>query len=190
MKKIIKIVACFFTFTLIAGGGGYFYYRHQVQQHSGQTIVDFDKARDSEFILNMFKDPQNWYWLIAEGSVFSPELMLETRGYPQESAHRDNLFINLGYNNAEPAGFVAYYMSSLFVGKILFLIVDEKFRSQGWGRRLLDYGVQELKKMGAIRVELVTRTSNEAAQRLYKRYGFKEVRQYGPGFVEFSFDVQ
>ncbi len=185
LKKIM-LSALVATPCLVAGL--YFAYTHLVSNHVVSGIVPFDKARDSAFILKMFKDPTNWYWLIEESSRFSPELMIETQGYPQETTNRGNLFIDVVYDKAEPVGFTAYLKNSIYSGKILFLLVDEKFRGQGWGYRLLDHAVGQLKKMGSTRVELLTRLSNESAQRLYKRYGFKEMYRFNPGIVYFVYN--
>jgi GNAT superfamily N-acetyltransferase len=162
------------------------YYRGVHAACATSGILDAEKERDLGFIVQAFKD--DWYWLVAEGAVWSPQLMLETRAYPQDGLVRNNLTIKVGYEDCKPTGFTAYYMQSMYTGKVLFIYVVPEFRSKRWGRRLLDYAVNDLFKQGATRIELVTRTDNEASQRLYNRYGFKELRRYGPGFVEFFYD--
>jgi ribosomal protein S18 acetylase RimI-like enzyme len=180
MKKWI-IILLLGLGAVVGTGCVYYCGTHEAALATG--IYELDKNRDSAFIIKAFKD--DWHWLV-EGTSFSPQQMLETRGYPQNGLIRNNLSIKAGYEDGKPTGFVAYYMKSMFGGRILFIWVAPEFRSKRWGRRLLDYAVQDLLKRGATRIELVTRIDNEASQRLYNRYGFKEFNRYA-GFVEFEY---
>ena len=65
-------------------------------------------------------------------------------------------------------------MNTSSLGTLLFIDVNPEFRGkeQRYAERLLRYAIDQMKMMGAASVELVTRTDNEPAQRLYKRVGF------------------
>ena len=53
------------------------------------------------------------------------------------------------------------------------VVVDEAARGQGAGFALVEAAVEHAKKVGARTVDLTSRPSREAANRLYQRAGFK-----------------
>jgi len=53
------------------------------------------------------------------------------------------------------------------------VVVDERFRGQGVGRALNEHALQVARAAGAVTVDLTSRPSREAANRLYLRLGFK-----------------
>lgn len=55
------------------------------------------------------------------------------------------------------------------------VVVDEQSRGQGVGRALNEAALEEARAAGAVTVDLTSRSSREAANRLYLRLGF-EVR--------------
>jgi ribosomal protein S18 acetylase RimI-like enzyme len=52
------------------------------------------------------------------------------------------------------------------------VVVDESSRGHGVGEALNHAAIDEAKQRGAITVELTSRPSREAANRLYRRMGF------------------
>jgi ribosomal protein S18 acetylase RimI-like enzyme len=58
-------------------------------------------------------------------------------------------------------------------GAIHDIFVDEAFRQQGVGRRLLEAMLRELEGLGAPRIVLSTMVGNEGAQRLFRACGFR-----------------
>lgn len=54
------------------------------------------------------------------------------------------------------------------------LMVDQDFRSDGIGRFLFDYIIQETKKRGVKILVLSLFSDNEIASSMYKKFGFKE----------------
>jgi len=133
-KRIL--LGCFIVSGTLAAGIGI--YTHISRQQSQLTIMDFDQARDTQFILDIFKS--NWYWLVSEYSKnFSPEYMLSHRASSKNPEHIGNLTIKVGYQGQEPVGFVAYYKKSFYEGFLLFLATKGEFRSKGYGYQLLKY---------------------------------------------------
>ena len=61
------------------------------------------------------------------------------------------------------------------------VVVDEAARGQGAGFALVEAAVEHAKKVGARTVDLTSRPSREAANRLYQRAGFqlRETNVYG-----------
>lgn len=54
------------------------------------------------------------------------------------------------------------------------VVVDSTARGQGAGQKLVEAAVRHAKKVGAKTVDLTSRPSREAANRLYRRCGFKQ----------------
>ena len=56
------------------------------------------------------------------------------------------------------------------------LIVDKKYRGQGYGAKLIKGIIQLAKKEKVDCIEVLTKDSNKIAQKLYKKFGFKDRR--------------
>lgn len=69
------------------------------------------------------------------------------------------------------------------LGHIKDIAVDPDHRGQGIGRQLLERGLSILALEGATRVKLEVRRSNEAAVRLYRRFGF-ETQHVHPNYYD------
>lgn len=138
------------------------------------SVKDFDFNRDKNFIEQRFDS--DWYWLTAfTREQTDPVKQFELHAVSlQDPASYGKLIIKVLYNKSEPAGFVAYYLKSFYEGVILFLDVDDKFRRQHLGERLLRYAFDDLYSKGVQVIRLVTRVDNLKAQGLYNRIGFKE----------------
>lgn len=170
------------------GGVGFWVYKDSfrtTQTKKLQGIVDFDYERDRQFILDIFD--KNMYWLVDKKSSpdFSAEYMmryLTTNNSPSTAGY---LTIKVLYDDGQPVGFTAYYMKHFYLGQIRFVAVCEECRSRGYGRKLMDYALQDLQSRGAAKVRLVTRTTNIPAQKLYKASGM-HVSQEEDGFVWFD----
>ncbi len=151
-----------------------------------ERIYDFDEKRDTSFILDLFE--KDLYWLVAEGSDFSPEYMLKHRASSKNPEHIGNETIKVMYVGNQPVGFITYHKKKFYEGAIHFIDVSKEFRSQGYGLKLLNYGVKDLIARGVAKIGLVTRTSNYAAQAIYKKAGFTESWRTD-GFVYFEYIV-
>ncbi len=184
--KLSKIIAAVVALSLALSGLGYFYFSSQQQLQ----IYEFENQRDTPFIKELFKN--DWYWLVAgisdsydsvaENYV---ENMLATR---LSSTHKRPLTLKVVYENNKPVGFLAYFIKKFYLGKILFVDVLPEYRSKGWGAKLMKYAMDDLIKRGVSQIELVTRTNNDAAQKLYTRLGFHETER-DDEFVSFAYQV-
>ena len=179
-KRIIKIIALASVLSFAGAGLYYIVPRTQVKE----CIQPFKLERDKQEILEIFKKDK--YWLVASED-YSPEFMMENRAPSKnEPRYYGKLDIKVLYNDQNQfVGFVAYYMKNFFVGQILFLDVKEEFRGKGYAQQLMNYAIKELKSQGATLIILVTRTTNESAQKLYKRLGFT-VSHEDNGYVYFE----
>lgn len=59
------------------------------------------------------------------------------------------------------------------VAQVESVYVDSNVRSQGLGRRLLEYAISLARARGALRVQLTSNTKRERAHRFYERLGFR-----------------
>lgn len=177
-----KKIVLFLSIALAACGGTAVYYYHQSTQHS--NIYDFNPARDTKAMMDIFH--QDWHWLLASEES-SPAFMLKHRTYDANPTHFGSLHIKvLREDNDKLAGFAAYYMETKTIGRLLFLAVGRDFRGKGYGKTLAKRAMQELFNMGAGRIALWTRVSNLPAQKIYRELGFIE-KLTENGYLYFEF---
>jgi GNAT superfamily N-acetyltransferase len=66
-------------------------------------------------------------------------------------------------------------MTMLYCGRLLYLddlVSDERMRSRGYGKALLDWLKDEGRREGCTELQLISRTIREQAHRFYFREGF------------------
>ena len=90
-----------------------------------------------------------------------------------------------------PAGFTQLYpiFSSVRMTKnwiLNDLFVDEHYRNQGIGKKLIEAACEFAVSSGAGFMQLETANTNESAQRLYERLGFKK-QAPDEGFLTYRF---
>lgn len=142
---------------------------------------------DRALIKKIFNE--NFYTLTANPD-HDLDLMLERRSPNKwETKYFGKMNTYMMYEGDQPAGFVSYYMRTAYQGLILFLAIDSDFRRKGYGKKLVEHAMKELKKQGAKVIKICTRVDNIAAQKLYGGYfGFiKEDEK--DGFVFYRKDV-
>lgn len=142
---------------------------------SSVRVQDFDPVRDTAGILQNFKE--DWYWLVAEGVQFDPKFMLDTHSPNQSTEYRGKLMIKVIRDREQTAAFITYYRFSPQIGWIQFLSVNRRFRGKGYGKKLVDYAVKDLLKMGSQEIKLITRVNNIWAQRIYDNFGFVQYKR-------------
>ena len=177
-----KIVLAFFLFG-IAITGGVFYYQSAIMACG--PIYDFDDARDTQSILKLFK--KDYYWLV-EGE-YNPAAMLKYRAPSGNPLKKGQMHIKVLRDNNQFVGFIAYYKKSTSEWRLNFVALDDTFRGKGFAQQLMRYALCDMERMGAKRIELVTRTSNTAAQKLYNRVGFVETYR-DEGYVYFMWTTK
>lgn len=167
IKKII-----IFIVLVVAGTGGYFWWKSKNQSNDTLKIIDTQFVRDVDAIDALFHKGDNFYWMIAGNSDYSVKFMVEHATSSQyEKLH--NLILKSAFLDGKLVGFLAYFKISPHVWRILYIIVDQDFRKQGIAKKLLQYAVQACVDQGALKVILFTRSNNFKAQSMYKNFGFK-----------------
>ncbi len=179
IKKLVLVIAVFTG----VGAGVFVYYKHPLFQRSQGPIYDFDESRDTQPILAIFKTDR--YWLLANPET-SPEAMLKYRTpHPQDPFYTGKLYIKVLRENNQFIGFVTYYKETFKDWRLLFLAIKPEMRGKHYGEKLMEYAFADMKKLGATKVILTTRTENFRAQKLYTRLGFTEYAR-DDGYVHFE----
>lgn len=188
--KITKNTIATIVVVILFMIGSFYGYR----SYSSSGIYEYNQKRDAAFINQLFHD--DWYWLVAGiADTFDHvaqnyvDFLLEHRTNSHTLPPKHILTMKVGYQDNQPTGFLAYYIKKFYLGNILFVDVLPTFRSQGWGMKFMQYAMQDLIKHGVSQIELVTRTDNVAAQKLYEKLGFQEKENEG-GFVTFVYHAQ
>ncbi len=112
---------------------------------------------------------------------FRDILKIEKEAFsPQNPAY--DLFVYLSHSTdllvADIGGNVVGYISVMDMNdssKIISFAVKKEFRGYGVGSMLMDTAIQKCKERGKKSVMLEVRVSNERAQKLYKKKGFKVI---------------
>lgn len=183
-KKLITVAAVLILLSF--GASVFYYYAPQPMFVSNEPISDFQDERDTQDLLKLFEKDR--YWLISSED-YDPAWALKTRSpNKRDNRYFGKLHIKVLRENGQFLGFVAYYMKNFFLGQLLFLGVNPDFRGKGYAQQLMKYAIEDMKKMGASMITLVTRTSNTSAQSVYKKLGFS-VTHEEDGFVYFELRV-
>lgn len=144
--------------------------------YSNNGIVDYDSSAEQQvFLQQLFKD--NMYLLVSEESDFSLDHMLRYKVSRKNDPSMPLHTMKLYKDHGKLVGFTTYYypyMHQIGHGLVLFLVVDAAARGKGYGRKLLEYALNDLRKQGCTSVELAVRIENAEAQKLYKKLGFYE----------------
>ena|ERR1700722_6394033 len=146
------------------------FYAHQ----KSSLIYDLNIAQDTQPILDIFASDS--YWLDANYDTTQDKYRRMLKyGYVNDNPMFPNrLKFKVLRDQGKFVGFTAYYKLTPTKGKILFVAVHPDMRGKRYGQVLMQTALKELKNMGIREVELVTRTSNTAAQKLYLRTGMHE----------------
>ncbi|HLE76268.1 MAG TPA: GNAT family N-acetyltransferase [Candidatus Babeliales bacterium] len=164
----------------IAGAAGWFFFVRQ----AGPQILEFDIARDGKGIMAIFD--RDWDWLIpGSRDTFSPELMMAYRAPQQNPLYAGRLKIKVMRDGDALIGFVAWYMKSPEVGFLNFLDINPEYRGKGYAEKLLRYGMDQMFKAGAKKLEMVTWPHNVRSRALYDRVGWKVKRIDGQVHYEY-----
>jgi [ribosomal protein S18]-alanine N-acetyltransferase len=94
--------------------------------------------------------------------------------YERELARPEVCFIYVLHTPEHPITAFCAFWRIADQAHINNLAVRPELRGRGWGSRILQAVIAEAGRLGAGSLELEVRRSNIAAQRLYKKAGFRE----------------
>ena len=93
--------------------------------------------------------------------------MINSEGCFIFAAHSQNKIIGM-------ATLIVYRIPYIKKAILEDVVVDEKFRGQGIGTKLIKTAIAKAKKEGAFTIGLTSRPNRESANHLYKKLGFKQ----------------
>lgn len=161
---------------VIVGIGSIITYQYPpVQQKQDYYIYEFkDDERDIRDVEQTFQD--DFYWLTTRDSYDVRAMLTRRTSEFSDPSVNNNMFIYIMRDTATEdfIGFVTFYRLSFYKGQILFVSVNKAFQGKGYGRKLVEFALDKMKKMGMIKATLFTRLDNTKARTLYERIGFKE----------------
>lgn len=167
MKKLFFIlgIGC-----LVSGIIGYWLYVQPV--HFVFEGVRLYEPRDKQAIKDLFAH-NTWYLLGDEiAQSYDVDFMLDHKSSVQYAKHND-LRLTVLQQAGSVVGFCGVYKTGLFVGKVLFIVVDQEHRGKGFAKKLLGEALSYLfEQEHCAKVTLVTRIENTAARSLYEKMGF------------------
>jgi ribosomal protein S18 acetylase RimI-like enzyme len=168
---------------IVAIGAGFSYYYFSIPRG---PIYEFNAQRDTKAIVDLFERERYWVTAVPDSS---PEFILKYRMPHKSPLYAGKLQIKVLRENNVFVGFITYYMDVLEknIGHIFIMAVESAFRGKSYGKKLLQFALNDLKSMGAKVVKLVTRTTNIPAQKLYTSAGFVETLRTEDGFVYYEY---
>jgi len=184
MKLSARHFIVFTLLTIMIVSGYFLFLRYK--KGSDSLIETYQDHRDRHDVIKLFKS--NWDWLVA-GRPYSQgyvEDMLDKRTPMKNPLYIGALRFRVLRIDDMVIGFTAYYMEKKNVGRLLFLVLDERYRGKGYADLMTKDAISELQTTGATRVWLLTRSTNVKAQHLYRRVGFHEYAYDPDGFVYFE----
>lgn len=181
-----KVIIATLSILALGSGLSYYYVSHKtpavLQPITQAGISDYQEARDKEDILEMFVSDR--YWLLSSND-YDPEFMLDYKAPSKDSMYVGKAHIKVLREKGKFVGFTLYYKNTITEGHILFVAVHKDFRGKGNAQKLVKYAFDDLVRLGAKRVWLLTRAENYPAQAVYKKMGF-EVTEIDPdGYIYF-----
>ncbi len=141
-------------------------------------VARYSIQRDKEEIIRLFND--NWYWLIATGTEFDPAMFLNTGDKQLRGKSKSDSKIFVYCVQGKPVAFIAYYKVGPHTGKFRF-VGNNKYDDKNYEHveQLVQFAINDLKKMGVYQIELITRLNNVRDIALYKKLGFREIDRFG-----------
>jgi len=182
MSKKNNLVIILALVFVIAGTAISVYYFSFKNKTCG-LVEDYIAQRDRQDVINLFKE--NWYWLIASHD-FSTEFMLDKRAPDKNPRYLGSMYFKVLRIDNQLAGFTASYIKKKDVGRILFLVINEKFRGKGYADLMMKCAIDHLVSLGSKRIILLTREQNIKAQKVYLRLGFTQYKYDPQGFVHYE----
>lgn len=183
LSKTHVLILILGLITAIAGG---YLVLSRYRSNENSLIQHYKDSRDRHDVIELFR--KDWDWLVA-GRSYSQgyvEDMLDKRTPRQNLLHIGALRFRVLRIDNKVVGFTAFYMKEKHLGWLLFLVIDAQYRSKGYADLMTKDAITELQKMGATKVQLLTRSTNVKAQRVYRRLGFEEYAYDPNGFVYFE----
>lgn len=156
-----------------------------------QRVKEAKKARESKEIQIISYEPGyqpifkslNENWITSHWQLEPHDL--ETLDYPQENILDKGGYIFIAIHKGEPIGVCALCKmnDSIYDYELAKLAVASDSHGKGIGQLLCKAVIDKAKEMGATRLFLESNTLLKPAISLYRKLGFKELREYHPAYA-------
>lgn len=138
-------------------------------------IFTFNQKRDLEQMVQLFE--KNRSWLTYQRYSDPAFLFINKTPSYRDPRFMGAMEVKVMRDGKDLIGYTTYYVDEENKGKILFVVVDEKYRGKRYAQQLIEYALQDFKKRGLKYAYLVTRLDNFSAQKAYTRMGFFETER-------------
>jgi ribosomal-protein-alanine N-acetyltransferase len=142
-------------------------------------------------LLNGWKQIEKEYVEIVDDSMLPEILRIQAEGFENgrkgEILKYSKKFRNIFYvikNQDRVIGYCTYYLQPGFSimgfkkrSVIYSIAIDKKFRNKGFGRKLLEESIKEMKLNSVSAIFLFVNINNIPAIRLYEKIGFSIVKE-------------
>lgn len=151
--------------------GGYIAYGY-----FGFGVMSYVNMRDRSAVTKMFRD--DWKILIAPPHYESYSLDTFLDEKKSHGEQLENAQFKVIRKGGKTVAFACYYQRAPFWWHLLFLMVDQDHRKQGYARKMLNAAVDDMRARGAVKITISTRQDNKKAQALYHSAGFTDLEFY------------
>lgn len=154
------------------------------------TPSPFIYEQDIDDVMALIRDNIDTLVAIPKGTHLTPEIiddhLAQFRASLKNNSPFGNYFKTIELNSVRTTvlrsknhvvGFIKYFIPADQTGHIEILCVTKTRRNRGYGRRLVNYAIEDLRKMNTSEINLFADTRNLAAQNLYYAIGFKKLPQ-------------
>ena len=140
--------------------------------HAEPLITDFNSNSDSEQVETLVKAEWPKLFLQPKYDQMVINKMFYHR-HPGNIVYQEKILtIKILRDNDKVAGFITYYQPNLTTGSIELLAIDKEYRGKGYGKKLIEYVINECTAKGLEKVQLYVYPTNQHALAIYKHLGF------------------
>lgn len=151
--------------------------KKECQSNTSQITIEAYKCnQDAEILTDLMKE----YWnVLAPGNEYNPAIVNATlNDQVSVTFYPKKITIKVLKVENKVVGFITYLLCADHIGHIELLAVDHSAHRHGNGTLLVQHAINDLQAMGATAINICVVESNNKAQALYHKFGFKIAQQF------------
>jgi ribosomal protein S18 acetylase RimI-like enzyme len=171
---------------LIALMGGTLVWWYCADMQQG-PVYTFKPSRDLKQMVELFEKNRNW---LTYQKYSDPAFLFvnKTPSY-RDARLMGRMETQVLRDGGNLIGYACYYIDLENKGKILFVVVDEKYRGKRYAQQLVNLALEYFKKHRVSYVYLATRLDNVRARSAYTRMGFFETER-DDTYITYGYQVR